>query len=99
MTARRWLGVSLLLASTALLGAGCAAGIWIPVGPPDEQVEVRGLMPAPGYVWIDGYWQWHSRWVWQPGRWTRPPHAGARWERGRWERSERGWRWHDGRWQ
>lgn len=98
MTRSRLSATSLLLLSSTLFAAGCVAGVWVPLGPPGDQVEVQGLVPGPGYVWIDGYWAWHDRWMWQPGRWARPPHPGARWERGRWDHDRRGWRWREGRW-
>ncbi len=99
MTIRRLIAVPLLLAAVAVVAAGCVAALWVPLGPPDDQLEVRGLMPAPGYVWIDGNWAWRSRWVWTPGRWVRPPRANAVWQRGRWQHEQRGWRWQEGRWQ
>ncbi|MBZ5589200.1 MAG: hypothetical protein LAO05_11625 [Acidobacteriia bacterium] len=98
MISKRSLAVPLLLGATVLFGSGCVASLWVPVGPPDALVEVQSGIPGPGYVWIEGYWEWHHRWVWQPGRWTAPPHASATWERGRWEHGARGWRWHRGHW-
>jgi len=72
----------------------------VPVGPPPNRVEVVGVTPFVGAVWIPGHWIWRDRWVWNKGYWTRPPRHGARWERGRWEkRHQREWRWHPGRWQ
>ncbi len=98
MTGRRSLAVALLLGATALTGAGCVSTVWVPVGPPEEIVEEREPMPAAGFVWVDGYWMWHSRWEWQRGHWASPPHAGATWVRGHWERDTHGWRWHEGYW-
>jgi WXXGXW repeat (2 copies) len=95
---RRLIFGSLVLSAAALAMTGCAVGAWVPIGPPDALVEVHGGFPGPGYVWIDGYWQWQNRWVWRPGAWARPPRAGARWEAPRWEHGRRGWRFHEGRW-
>ncbi len=92
------LAAALLLASAGLFASGCMASVWVPVGPPAELVEVEGVAPGPAFIWIEGYWAWHSRWVWQPGHWERRPHAGAVWERGRWDHDARGWRWHRGHW-
>ena len=90
---------ALLFASAALFSAGCVTSVWVPLGPPDALVEVHGGIPGAGFVWLEGYWEWHNRWAWQPGHWARPPHANARWEAPRWERGSRGWRFHRGRWQ
>lgn len=49
--------------------------------PPADQVDtVVGVAPAPGFVWVGGYYGWvgHS-WVWHGGYWGRPPHPGAIW--------------------
>jgi hypothetical protein len=89
---------ALVLSAAAVLLAGCAAGLWIPVGPPEARVEVHGEIPAPGFVWIGGYWQWHSRWMWQPGHWEHPPRRGAQWISPHWEHGRRGWRFHKGHW-
>ena len=70
------------------------------VAPPAPQVEVVGVAPAPGYVWIGGYWNWvGGRHVWVGGHWDagRPGyhwvphrwvayHGGYRMQRGHWER-------------
>ena len=67
--------------------------------PPHARVEIIGVAPWPGAVWIGGHWVWRDRWVWQRGYWSRPPHTGARWAPGRWTRqSPSHWRWEPGRW-
>jgi hypothetical protein len=48
--------------------------------PPPPYAEVVGVAPAPGYIWVGGYWHWYgNRWVWYRGHYMRPPHAGAVW--------------------
>ena len=47
--------------------------------PPAPVVEEIGMAPAPGFIWIGGYWGWNGRWMWQSGHWGRPPHRGALW--------------------
>jgi hypothetical protein len=54
--------------------------------------------PGPEYVWIEGYWGWHGRWIWEPGRWAVRPHPNARWEAGHWEHGHRGYYWREGHW-
>jgi len=49
--------------------------------PPVVRREVRTVAPAPGYVWVDGWWDWQGdQWVWIEGHWEQTaPHA--RWVR------------------
>lgn len=75
------------------------AGLVVPVAPPPPRVEMIGVAPFVGAVWIPGRWLWQDHWVWRGGHWRRPPHAGAHWHRGRWERHRaHEWRWHSGHW-
>jgi hypothetical protein len=66
---------------------GCAArASYYAVGPPPPRPAVYGAVgyaPGPGYVWIDGFWDWRNRYVWVPGYWGRPPRPHARWVPGR----------------
>ena len=39
---------------------------------PAPRVEVRGRIPYPGAVWVQGHWnRRHGDWVWIPGHWSR----------------------------
>mgnify|MGYP001008581987 FL=1 len=67
--------------------------------PPAPLVEYRGLPPAIGYVWIDGYWNWGGvRYTWVPGRWQNPP-PGQLWVPRVWQRDGDRWRSHGGHWE
>jgi hypothetical protein len=51
-----------------------------PPPPPPESDVTIGVAPAPGFVWIGGFWGWGPHgWVWTHGYWGRPPHRGMRW--------------------
>lgn len=87
---------SILLAVVAgLVAAGCDVYVRPPAAevevsgapPPAPEVDVQTPMPAPGYVWIGGAWEWgpDNRWVWRRGRWDRPPRAGAEWRASHYE--------------
>jgi hypothetical protein len=66
--------------------------------PPREEVIV-GLAPAPGYVWVGGYWTRRpAGWTWVDGRWISPPRPGAQWVPGHWDRHPRGHIWISGHW-
>jgi hypothetical protein len=47
--------------------------------PPPVIVETQTISPGPAFIWIGGAWVWHGHWVWEHGRWGRPPHPGAVW--------------------
>ncbi len=88
---------SVLLATLAL--AGCAvpasgeAELNVAVPPPPARVEVVGVAPFPGAVWIRGHWiRRGDDWVWIKGYWARRPVPYARWIPGHWVL--RGWGWH-----
>lgn len=55
--------------------------------PPVAPAEVVTVAPAPGLVWVGGYWGWYGgQYTWVAGGWRRPPYAGARWGGGYWSR-------------
>src|ERR1700756_863951 len=87
-----------LLTCVALVGCVVAPGPayypgeYAAVAPPPPQGEVIGAAPAPGYLWIGGYWNWvGGRHVWVAGRWE-APRPGYRWVAHAWEHEARGWR-------
>jgi len=92
--------VAALMAATS--GVPAIGQIGIVIGrrePPPMRYERRPPMPGPGYAWVDGYWAWRgNRYVWVPGRWDRPPYAGAYWSHGHYDRYDNGWAYHDGHW-
>ncbi len=97
---------SVLAAAVSVALSGCVVvpdqghyvGGVVMVAPPAPRVEVVGVAPSPGYVWIGGYWNWvGGRHVWVPGRWDRG-RPGYHWEAHAWVREGDGWRMRPGRW-
>jgi WXXGXW repeat (2 copies) len=97
---------SVLAAALSVALCGCVVvpdqghyvGGVVMVAPPAPRVEVVGVAPNPGYVWIGGYWNWvGGRHVWVPGRWDRG-RAGYHWESHAWVREGDGWRMRPGHW-
>ncbi len=68
--------------------------------PPPPIVEPVVVAPAPGYIWIGGYWSWSDgRHVWTRGHWA-APRAGYRWVPRTWSQGPGGrWHQHGGHWQ
>lgn len=60
--------------------------VFIDMAPPPMLVEVIPPRPFVEAVWIGGYWDWRSRWVWCPGRWAPPPRPGYAWRPPHYER-------------
>lgn len=73
-------------------------GAVVTVAPPAPQVEVVGVAPGPGYVWMGGYWGWvGGRHVWVGGHWG-PGRPGYHWVPHAWVHEGGGWRMHEGHW-
>jgi hypothetical protein len=95
---RQIAAVLLAMAVGTVAAGGCAVGLMVPGPPPAPLVEVRGAAPGPAFVWLGGYWAWHSRWVWTRGSWAVPPHPRAVWVPGHWRHVFGGCRWSPGFW-
>lgn len=112
MRTRTRLSLAASLTGAILLGGllgGCAVyppyrayysgAVVVASPPPPAHVEIIGVAPWPGSVWISGAWEWDSRWIWRKGYWAKPPRPAAKWVPGRWAPVGSGhWRWDPGRW-
>ena len=62
-------------------------------------VGVRPARPSHRHVWIEEEWTPSGgTYVFKGGYWAAPPFAGARWHRGHWQHTRRGWVWRPGHW-
>jgi hypothetical protein len=59
--------------------------VYVTSDPPPLIVEPIPVSPGIGYVWVGGAWVWRDHWVWDAGRWQRPPRPGAVWYPHRYE--------------
>jgi hypothetical protein len=88
----------------AFVGAALCIGlaqaeVIVQVAPPRAIVEHRVERPSREHVWIGGYHRWDGRaYVWEPGRWDRPPRPHAVWVAPRWTHRHDGWVFVEGRW-
>ena len=88
---------SVLFATVLSIPAAAQISVYIGHPPPRARYERRGPLPGPGYAWVGGYWTPQgNRYQWVPGRWDRPPYAGARWSRPRYEHRREGWQLREG---
>ncbi len=57
----------------------------ITTAPPELPVYDQPPLPAPGYIFMPGYWAYgYSGYYWVPGTWVEPPEAGLLWTPGYW---------------
>jgi hypothetical protein len=108
MNQRKWTNLALafgLVISMALPGCvvvpdqGHYVGGVVMVAPPPPRVEVIGVAPTPGHVWVGGYWNWvGGRHEWVGGHWVagRPR---QHWVEHNWVRQGDGWRMRPGHWE
>ena len=96
----KWLYGGLLATAISLPAVGQVSfDVHIGEPPPPLRYEVPPPIPAPGYVWTDGYWVIEgNRWVWRHGEWQRPPYNGAYWTHPHYDHYPDGWHVHEGHW-
>jgi len=86
---------ALPVASNAAVFVGVSVGI----APPALPVYVQPPCPAPGYIWIPGYWAWDDEeYYWVPGTWELAPAVGFLWTPGYWGWGDGFYLWHAGYW-
>jgi hypothetical protein len=97
MLTKRFLG--LLFAGALAVGSAAAADIVVKERPPKAIVEVRAHAPGKGYIWVPGYHRWDgNHFVWEKGRWDKPPRLHARWVAPRWVHRRDGYVFIEGHW-
>jgi hypothetical protein len=88
-----------LLAIPASSRAQVAVGISVRIGPPILPVYVQPVCPAPGFIWVPGYWAYGpDGYFWVPGTWVEPPEVGLLWTPGYWGWSDGLYVWYPGYW-
>ncbi len=60
-------------------------GVAITIAPPALPIYVQPPLPAPGYLWTPGFWNYgEAGYYWVPGTWAQPPSVGLLWTPGYW---------------
>jgi len=71
----------------------------VTVAPPALQSEVVLAQPGANYVWVPGYWTWHSEgYEWVAGNWQLPPHSSSVWVAPRCEQQGNAYKFTEGYW-
>jgi len=68
------------------------------VAPPLVLATAIAATARPGYVWVEGHWDWSDdRWVWSEGYWV-AEQRGFVWVQGLWVTVDGGYSWRPGHW-
>ena len=79
------LAAPMVLTPTQPAQAQFGVGVSITIAPPALPVYVQPPLPAPGYLWTPGYWNYgDAGYFWVPGTWVEPPSVGLLWTPGYW---------------
>ena len=87
-----------LTAVPVISQAGLVVGVSVGIPPPALPVYVQPPCPAPGYIWMPGYWSWDDGYYWVPGTWVVAPAVGLLWTPGYWGWVNGAYLWHAGYW-
>ena len=97
------LALSLVVCSPFAFSAAHAQivlGVSVDIEPPPLPVYDQPPIPAPGYLWVPGYWAWDddTGYYWVPGTWVIPPDPELLWTPGYWGWSDGVYAFHEGYW-
>jgi hypothetical protein len=100
--ARTLLAAALLVAALFLMVSRAHAqvvSVTVNAAPPELPVYDQPPLPAPGYLWVPGYWSYGPEgYFWVPGTWVEPPAPALVWTPGYWGWSDGTYVWNEGYW-
>jgi WXXGXW repeat (2 copies) len=81
------------------LAARGQLSVSVNIAPPPLPVYQQPPLPAPGYIWVPGYWAYGPEgYFWVPGTWVEPPGPDLVWTPGYWSWSDGAYAWTPGYW-
>lgn len=87
------------LPAVSFASVDVSIGISVNTPPPVLPVYAQPVIPAPGYIWVPGYWAWGpAGYYWVPGVWVMPPAVGLLWTPGYWGWGGGAYVFHPGYW-
>src|SRR5436190_345880 len=90
---------ALLFAGLPLASSSAFVAVSVGIAPPAIPVYQQPFCPAPGYIWVPGYWAWADfGYYWVPGVWVAPPRVGLLWTPGYWGYSGGSYIFNEGYW-
>lgn len=97
---------ALVIAAAPLTGLPTVAraqpilAVRVDVVPPPLPVYLQPVIPADGYLWAPGYWDWDPAfgYYWVPGTWVLPPRPNLLWTPGYWGWDDGAYVFHRGYW-
>jgi hypothetical protein len=96
---RIFAGCLLVICLNAFRPAEAQVAVSITIAPPPLPVYEQPEIPAPGYIWTPGYWDYGpDGYFWVPGTWVEPPVFGLLWTPGYWGWSQGIFFWNVGYW-
>jgi len=78
--------------------------VYVAGPPPEPKADddaMRPRKPAPGHIWLKGYWAWNEAdedWEWEDGKWEEPPSEDSEWEEPKYEDHDGDWVFVPGHW-
>ena len=99
----RWVITILFALSVVCLpsvsSAQIGVGLSITIAPPALPIYDQPPIPAPGYIWTPGYWEYGpDGYYWVPGTWVEPPAVELLWTPGYWGWNDGVYVWSRGYW-
>lgn len=76
-----WLLLAVVITAVSMASFAQVA-ISVSFGPPVLPIYTQPICPAPGYIWVPGYWAWDPNfgdYYWVPGTWVLAPQVGYLW--------------------
>ena len=90
---------ALLFFGLPVASSSAYVAVSVGIAPPLIPIYEQPFCPAPGYIWVPGYWGWGDfGYYWVPGSWVLAPRVGYLWTPGYWGYNGRNYFFNQGYW-